>query len=73
MAFGLAWLGVAFRLKPLLSDKVVFNDKVTLLEDGNIVENDKNAAFILNEFFFSNTTATFGIPKYNETEPVSHT
>ena len=52
MAFGLAWLGVAFRHKPLLSDKVISNDKVTLLEDGNIVENDKNAAFILNELFF---------------------
>ena len=35
------------------------------------MENDKNAASILNEFF-SNIITTVGIPQYNETEPVSH-
>ena len=66
MAFGLAWLGVALRFKPLLSNKVVSNEKITILEDDCIVEND-----FLNEFF-SSTITTLGIPKYNETEPVSH-
>ena len=35
------------------------------------MENDKNTASILNEFF-SNIITTVGIPQYNETEPVSH-
>ena len=35
------------------------------------MENDKNTASILNEFF-SNIITTLGIPQYNETEPLSH-
>ena len=57
-------------VKPLLSNKVVYNERITLVEDDNIIENDKNTASILNEFF-SNIT-TLGIPQYNETEPASH-
>ena len=41
------------------------------MEDDNIVENDKNIASTLNEFF-SNTITALGIPQYNETETVSH-
>ena len=58
-------------VKPLLSNKVVYIETITLLEDGNIVENDKNTESILNKFFF-NIIRTLGIPQYNETEPVSH-
>ena len=58
-------------VKPSLLNKVVFNEKITLVKDGNIVENDKNTASVLNEFF-SNIITTLVIPKYNETEPVSH-
>ena len=58
-------------VKPSLLNKVVFNEKITLVKDDNIVENDKNTASVLNEFF-SNITTTLVIPKYNETEPVSH-
>ena len=58
-------------VKPLLSNKVVHNEKITLVEDGKIIENNKNTASILNEFF-SNIISTLGIPQYNETEPVSH-
>ena len=43
----------------------------SLVENGNIVETDKNTASVLNEFF-SNIITTLGIHKYNETEPVSH-
>ena len=57
-------------VKPSLSNKVVFNEKITLVEDDNIVENDKNTASVLNEFF-SNIITTLVIPKYNETEPLS--
>ena len=58
-------------VKPLLSNKVVYNERITLVEDDKIIENDKNTASILNEFF-SNIITTVGIPQYNETEPVSH-
>ena len=57
-------------VKPLLSNKVVHNERITLVEDDKIVENDKNTASILNEFF-SNIT-TLAIPQYDETEPVNH-
>ena len=43
----------------------------SVVEDDKIIENNKNTASILNEFF-SNIIATLGIPQYNETEPVSH-
>ena len=38
-------------VKPLLSSKVIFNEKITLVEDAKIVKNDKNTASVLNEFF----------------------
>ena len=57
-------------VKPLLSNKVVYNERITLVDDDKIIENDKNTASNLNEFF-SNIITTLGIPQYNETEPVS--
>ena len=62
------FLGV---VKHLLSNKVVFNEKITLVEDDNITENDKNTASIWNEFF-SNIITNLGIPKYTEREQGSH-
>ena len=41
-------------VKPLLSSKVVYNERITLVEDDKIIENDKNTASILNEFFCLN-------------------
>ena len=35
----------------LLSNKVVYNERMTLVEDEKIMENDINTASILNEFF----------------------
>ena len=58
-------------VKPLLSNKVVYNERITLVKDDKVIENDKNTASILNKFF-SNVIITLGIPRYNETEPVSH-
>ena len=58
-------------VKPLLSNKVAYDERITLVEDDKIKENDKNTAYILNEFF-SNVITTLGIPQYNETEPLSH-
>ena len=58
-------------VKPLLSNKVVYNERITLVEDDKIIENDENTPSILNEFF-SNVVTTLKIPQYNEMEPVSH-
>ena len=57
-------------VKPVLSNKVVSNEKITLVEKGNIVENDKKTATVLNDFF-SNIITNLGIPQYIEGEPVS--
>ena len=56
-------------VKPLLSNKVVSNEKITLIEN-NIIENDEKTAAVLNNFF-SNVITSLNIPQYNETEPVS--
>ena len=45
-------------MKPLLPNKVVSNE-ITLVEDSNIVVNDKKLRQL-------------GIPQYNETEPLDH-
>ena len=58
-------------VNPLLLNKIIFNEKITLLEDDNIAENDKNTASVLNEFF-SNIITTLGIPRYNKTKPVRY-
>ena len=47
-------------VKPLLSNKVVYNERVTLVEDDKIIESNENTASILNEFS-SNIIATLGI------------
>ena len=57
-------------VKPILSNKVISNEKVTLIEDNNIVENDKKTATVFNNFF-SNIIKNLGIPEYNETNPMS--
>ena len=58
-------------VKSLLSDKVVYNKRITPVVDDKIIENAKNTASILNEFF-SNIITTLGILQYNEMEPMSH-
>ena len=58
-------------VKPLLSSKIVYNERIILAQDDKIIENDKNTESILNEFF-SNIIATLGIPRHNEMKPVSH-
>ena len=57
-------------VKPILSNKVISNEKVTLIEHNNIVENDKKTATVFNNFF-SNIIKNLGIPEYNETNPMS--
>ena len=56
-------------VKPLLSNKVVSNEKIILVENDKIVENDKESATVLNNFF-SNIIKSLGIPQYKDAEPV---
>ena len=56
-------------VKPLLSNKVVSNEKTILAENDKIVENDKKSATVLNNFF-SNIIKSLGIPQYKDAEPV---
>ena len=56
-------------VKPLLSNKVVSNEKIILVENDKIVENDKKSGLVLNNFF-SNIIKTLGIPQYKDAEPV---
>lgn len=58
-------------IKPLLSHEVVSNKKIILVEDGNILEIDKNTASVSNKFFSSSIT-NLEIPPNNDTEPVSY-
>ena len=57
-------------VKPLLSNKVVSNEKITLIENNNIIENDEKTATVLKNFL-SNVTTIVNILQYNETKPVS--
>ena len=57
-------------VKPALSNKVVSNEKITLVEQSNIVENDIKTATIFNDFF-SYIITNLGIPQYIEGEPIS--
>ena len=55
----------------LLSNKVIYNEGTTFVEDDKIIEIYKKTSSSLNEFF-SYIITTLGIPQYNEMEPVSH-
>ena len=56
-------------VKPLLSNEVVSNEKIILVENDKIVENYKKSATDLNNFF-SNIIKSLGIPQYKDAEPV---
>ena len=49
-------------VKPILANKVVSNEKITLVEKDNIVENDKKAATVLSNFS-SNIITNLVIPQ----------
>ena len=57
-------------VKPVLSNKVVSNEKITLSEQDNIVENDQKAATVLNNFL-SNIINNRGIAQCAEGDRVS--
>ena len=57
-------------VKPLLSDKTKWNEKITLAEDETVTTQDEQNAKLLN-IFFSNTVKNLKIPKLSNTNPLS--
>ena len=52
-------------VKPLLSNKIVFNEKITLVEGQEIIKTSQANAKVLNNFF-SNIIKNLEIPQYNQ-------
>ena len=50
-------------VKPFLSDKITSKEKITLIEENEIVSNDENTAQVLNTFF-SNIVGNLNTPEY---------
>ena len=57
-------------IKPFWSDKVVSRDKVTLIEQDEIVESDMNTTQILNNLF-PNIVSNLKIAEYANCDPIS--
>ena len=57
-------------VKPFLSDKITSKEKITLIEENEIVSNDENTAQVLNTFF-SNIVGSLHIPEYVTNDPIS--
>ena len=57
-------------VKPFLSDKCPSNEKVILVEEGEIISKDSEVAEVLNTFF-SNIVSNLNIPEYQMNDPIS--
>ena len=57
-------------VKPLLSDKSKSNEKIILVEDNEIINEDKDNAGRLNSSF-SNAVKNLKIPEFSETNPLA--
>ena len=58
-------------VKPLLSNKIVSSEKITLVEGKEIIKTDQANAKVLNNFFF-NIIKNFEIPQYSQLGPICH-
>ena len=57
-------------VKPLLSNKIISNEKITIVEGDKIIRSDKETAKVLNEFF-SNVVTNLNIPQFNQIDQTS--
>ena len=55
-------------VKPFLSDKCPLNEKIIIVQNGEIISNDKEVAEVLNTFF-SNIVSNLNIPEYPVNDP----
>ena len=56
-------------VKPLLSNKIVSNEKITLVEGETIIITDQANPAMLNNFF-SNIVKNLEIPQYNQVDSI---
>ena len=56
--------------KPFFSEKITSKDKITLIEENEIVSNDENKAQVSN-IFFSNILGSLNILKFANNDPIS--
>ena len=56
-------------MKPLLSPKIFFNEKITLGDEEEIIKTDQENANVLNNFF-SNIIKNLEISHYNQVDPI---
>ena len=56
-------------MKPLLTNKIVSNEKITLVEGEKIIKTNQANAKVLNNFF-SNAIKNLEIPQYNQVDPI---
>ena len=57
-------------VKPLLSNKIISNEKITIVEGDKIIRSDKETAKVLNEFF-ANVVTNLNIPQFNQIDRTS--
>ena len=57
-------------VKSFLSDQVTSTQKITLIDNDKIVENEDDTARVLNTFF-SNTISDLNIPDYNNCDALA--
>ena len=53
------------KVKPFLSDRIMYKGKITLIEEDEIVSNDEETTQVLNTFF-SNVLVSLNIPHNND-------
>ena len=57
-------------VKPVLSNKIISNEKITIDEGDKMIKSDKETAKVLNEFFF-NIVTNLNIPQFNQIDRTS--
>ena len=52
-------------VKPLLSNKIISNEKIKIVDGDKIIRSDKDTTNVLSEFF-SNVATNLNIPQFNQ-------
>ena len=58
-------------IRPFLTDKIVSTERITLIDNGEVVVTEKDPANVLN-IFFSNIVANLKIPEYVDYDPIAN-
>ena len=58
-------------IKPFLSDTIMSTEKITLIDNGEVVTTEQDTADVLNTFFF-NIVTNLKIPEYADYDPITN-